>query len=76
MPDRIVDEIPKSARESIRVSLCEKGGTLGCDLRVATTTAAGPGLLRETPKGIRIPIERLADVICALEEARRLAQKL
>ncbi|MCJ2115148.1 hypothetical protein MKK65_00790 [Methylobacterium sp. J-001] len=74
MPDRIVSEIPKSARESIRVSLREKGGTLGCDLRVATTIGRGP--MRETPKGIRIPIERLADVICALEEARRLAQKL
>ncbi|MGU3285003.1 MULTISPECIES: hypothetical protein [unclassified Methylobacterium] len=71
MPDRIVGEIPKSARESIRVSLREKGGTLGCDLRMATTIGHGP--MRETPKGIRIPLARLADVIEALQEVQRLA---
>ncbi|MCJ2095487.1 hypothetical protein MKK67_23740 [Methylobacterium sp. J-072] len=58
------------------MSLREKGGTLGCDPRVATAAVAGRGPMRETPKGIRIPIARLADVICVLEEARRLAEKL
>jgi hypothetical protein len=73
MPDRIVAEIPKSARESIRISLRENGGTLGCDLRVATTTDCGP--MRETPKGIRIPLSRLAEVIHALQKAQRLAAR-
>lgn len=41
-PDRIVDEIPKYARESIKVGLRENGGTLGRDLRVATATGSGP----------------------------------
>lgn len=71
MPDRLVGEIPKSARESIRISLRETGGTLGCDLRVAASTGRGP--MRETPKGIRIPLARLGDVIHALQEAQRLA---
>ena len=71
MPDRIVGEIPKNARESIRVSLREKGGKLGCDLRVAVTTGRGP--MRETPKGIRIPVAHIADVIEALQEVQRLA---
>lgn len=70
MPNRIVGEIPKSARESIRISLRENGGALGCDLRVATT---GRGPRRETPKGIRIPLARLGEVIRALQEAQRLA---
>ena len=74
MPDRIVSEIPKSARESIRVSLREKGGTLGCDLRVATAT--GRGQMRETPKGIRIPLAHLGDVIEALQKVQRLAGPL
>jgi len=68
---RIVSEIPKSARERIRVSLRRDGGSLGCDLRVAAST--GRGSMRETPKGIRIPLERLDDVISALQEAQRLA---
>ena len=71
MPNRIVGEIPKSVRECIRVSLRETGGALGCDLRVATTTGRGP--MRETPKGIRIPLARLGEVIRALQEAQRLA---
>ena len=73
MPDRIVGEIPKSARESIRVSLRENGGALGCDLRVATTAGRGP--MRETPKGIRIPLARLGEVIKALQAAQRLAEQ-
>lgn len=72
-PDRIVGEIPKSVRESIRVSLRESGGSLGCDLRVTASTGRGP--MRETPKGIRIPLARLDDVIRALQEAQRLASR-
>jgi hypothetical protein len=71
-PDRTVAEIQKSARESIRISLRETGGNLGCDLRVAASTGSGP--MRETPKGIRIPLTRLGDVISALQEAKLLAE--
>ncbi|MFB0488386.1 hypothetical protein ABIE45_000972 [Methylobacterium sp. OAE515] len=69
--DRIVAEIPKSARESVRVILREKSGQLGADLRIASTTGRGP--MRETQKGLRIPASRLGDVIDALREAQRLA---
>lgn len=69
-PDRIVAEIRKSDRESIRAILREKRGNVGLDLRVAS--ANGRGVMAETPKGIRIPLERLDDVIEALQEAQRL----
>lgn len=71
MPDHIVAELPKSARERIRVVLREKGGNLGCEVRVATKN--GQGILCETAKGLRIPLDRLDDVIEALQDARRLA---
>ena len=72
-PDQIVAEIPKSARESVRVILREKAGQLGADLRIASTTGRGP--LQETAKGIRIPVARLGDVIRALQEAERLTRR-
>lgn len=70
-PDHIVAEIRKSGRESIRAILREKRGDVGLDLRIAA--ANGRGVMAETPKGIRIPLERLGDVIEALQEAQRLA---
>jgi hypothetical protein len=73
-PDRIVAEIPKSAREAVRVILREKAGQLGADLRIASTTGRGP--MRETQKGIRIPAARLGEVIDALREVQRLASRL
>lgn len=72
-PDQIVAEIPKSARESVRVILREKAGQLGADLRIASTTGRGP--MRETAKGIRIPAAQLGDVIRALQEAERLTRR-
>ncbi|GJE49958.1 hypothetical protein GOFOIKOB_2999 [Methylobacterium tardum] len=73
-PDRIVAEIRKSARESVRVILREKGGQLGADLRIAST--AGQGSIRETQKGLRIPLGRIGELIDALREAQRLASQL
>lgn len=69
--DRTVAEIPKGARESIRIALREKGGTVGAEMRV--TTLNGRGVRTETPKGLRIPLARLGDTIAALQEAERLA---
>lgn len=69
-PDRLVAEIRKSGRECIRAILREKRGSLGLDLRIAA--ADGQGVLAETPKGIRIPPERLNEVIRALQDAQRI----
>jgi hypothetical protein len=55
-PDQIVAEIPKSARESVRVILREKSGQLGADLRIASTTGRGP--MRETAKDPGCPVWR------------------
>lgn len=71
-PDRIVGKIPKNARETIMVSLKEKAGRLGADVRIAASTGHGP--MRETAKGLRIPISQLGDVIRALQEAERLSR--
>lgn len=71
MPDQIVGEVRKSARESIRVLLREKRGDLGLDLRIAT--ANGRGVMCETAKGLRVPVAQIGALIAALEEARRLA---
>ena len=71
MPDQFVGEVRKSARESIRVVLRERRGDVGLDLRIAA--ANGRGVMCETPKGLRVPVARIGDLIAALEEARRLA---
>jgi hypothetical protein len=72
-PDRVIAEIRKSSRETIRAILREKRGDVGLDLRIAASN--GKGMIAETPKGIRIPLERLDDVIRALQEAQRLASR-
>lgn len=72
-PDRVIAEIRKSSRETIRAILREKRGDVGLDLRIAASN--GKGMIAETPKGIRIPLERLDDVIRALQEAQRLASQ-
>ena len=71
MSDRIVGEVRKSARESIRVVLREKRGDLGIDLRIAATN--GRGVMCETAKGLRVPVAQIGDLISALQEAQRLA---
>ncbi|GJD97583.1 hypothetical protein [Methylobacterium iners] len=72
--DRIVAEIPRAARENIRVSLREKRGSVGVELRIAA--ANGRGTMAETAKGLRIPLSRIPDVIAALQNAQRVAQGL
>ncbi|MCJ2106775.1 hypothetical protein MKK70_15615 [Methylobacterium sp. E-041] len=71
MSDRIVGEVRKSARESIRVVLREKRGDLGLDLRVAATN--GRGVMCETAKGLRVPVSQIGALINALQAAQRLA---
>ncbi|MCJ2103908.1 hypothetical protein MKK70_00620 [Methylobacterium sp. E-041] len=70
MSDRIVGEVRKSARESIRVVLREKRGDLGLDLHVAATN--GRGVMCETAKGLRVPVAQIGALIDALLEAQRL----
>ncbi|AWN43480.1 hypothetical protein [Methylobacterium durans] len=71
MPDYIIGEVRKNARESICVILREKRGEIGCDLRIATTN--GRGAMVETAKGLRIPLQRLGELIIALQDAQRVA---
>ena len=69
--DRIVGEIPRASREAVRVILREKGGAVGCELRVAALN--GRGVMSETTRGLRLPLGRLRSTIAALQEAERLA---
>ncbi|MBO1021651.1 hypothetical protein IPV08_16955 [Methylobacterium sp. SD274] len=71
MPERIVGEVRKSARESIRLVLREKRGDVGLDLRIAA--ANGRGEMCETAKGLRVPIAKIGALITALQDAQRLA---
>ena len=71
MPDQIVGEVRKSARESIRVVLREKRGDLGLDLRIAASNSRG--VLCETAKGLRVPVAQIGALIEALQEAQRRA---
>ncbi|TXM69591.1 hypothetical protein FV226_18380 [Methylobacterium sp. WL12] len=71
MTDQIVGEVRKSARESIRLTLREKRGDVGLDLRIAA--ANGRGVMCETPKGLRVPVARISELIRALQEAQGMA---
>lgn len=71
MHDRLIAEVRKSARESIRLILRDKHGDVGLDLRIAA--ANGRGEMCETPKGLRVPVARIGDLIRALREAQRMA---
>lgn len=72
MSDPVVGEIQKSARERIRVILEDKGGSTACALRIASVN--GRGEIITTPRGLRVPVERLAETITVLQEAERLAR--
>ena len=73
-PDYVLAEIPRAAREKLRVVLREKRGQVACELKVAEQDAHG--VMRETPRGVRVPLSRLADTIAALQAAEREAQRL
>mgnify|MGYP005998047813 CR=1 FL=1 len=72
--DRLVATVRRTPREDVRISLRETRGTSGVEVRVATNHGRGP--MKETVKGLRLPPERLAEVITALEDAQRLAISL
>lgn len=72
--DRLVATVRRSTREDVQISLRETRGTVGVELRVATNHGRGP--MKETPKGLRLPPERLPEMIAALEDAQRLAISL
>ena len=69
--DRTIADIPRAARENIRIALREKGGAVGCEMRIAASNARGTMI--ETSRGLRIPLGRLRSTIAALQEAERLA---
>lgn len=73
-PDRIVAEIPRASRESVRVVLREKRGSVACEMRIARQNPRG--LMIETPQGVRLPLARLRAAIEALEAAEREALRL
>ena len=73
-PDHVLAEIPRAARENLRVMLREKRGQVACELKVAEKDARG--VMRETPRGVRVPLTRLADTIAALQAAEREARRL
>lgn len=73
-PDRILADIPRAARENLRIMLREKRGQLACELKVAERDARG--VMRETPRGVRVPLVRLAETIAALQAAEREARCL
>ncbi|AMB48424.1 hypothetical protein [Methylobacterium sp. AMS5] len=72
--DQHVATVRRTTREDVRISLRETRGTVGVELRVATNHGRGP--MKETPKGLRLPPERLPEMIAALEDAQRLAVSL
>lgn len=72
MSDPVVGEIRKSARERIRVILEDKGGNTACALRIASANARGE--IVTTARGLRVPVECLAETITVLQEAERLAR--
>lgn len=73
--DRLVATVRRSSREDVRVILRERRGGVGIELRVAAAKN-GRGPMLETPQGLRLPPERLPDVIAALQDAQRLAVAL
>lgn len=63
--------IPKNSREEVRVSLDEFGGHQLVDVRVYADFNTGPVETRgPTKKGVALAVERLPDLIAALEAAR------
>lgn len=72
--DRLVATVRRTTREDVRISLRETRGTIGVEMRVATNHGSGP--MFETPKGLRLPPERLPEMIAALQDAQRLAISL
>jgi hypothetical protein len=69
---RLLRDIKKNARETLRVELDEfKGHQL---VAARLWFADGSGELRPTPKGLTIKVELLPDLIAALREAETIAR--
>lgn len=73
-PDHVIAEIPRGARENLRIMLREKRGQVACELKVMEANARG--VMVETPRGVRVPLVRLQDTIIALQAAELEAQRL
>lgn len=70
-PDRHIATIPKNSREELRVSLTEFKGYNLASLRV--WFQADDGSMRPGKAGLVIRIERLPDLIAALEKAQEVS---
>ncbi len=72
MPDTIVATIPKNAREELRVSLSEFKGVDLVNLRV--WFKAGDDTMRPGNAGLAMRLDKLPEIITALQAAEREAR--
>lgn len=73
---RPVAIVPKNSREEVRVCLTQFSGLDLIDVRTYADFSAGVVDVRgPTKKGVSLNIERLPDLIAALEAAREEAQR-
>jgi hypothetical protein len=70
----LIATVPKNAREEVRVSLTEYKGYALIDVRTyAEFASAGDGERKPTPKGVSLKVERLPELIAALQAAQSQA---
>ena len=70
----VVAIVPKNTREEVRVCLSEFRGVELVDVRVFTDSDKSPER-RATPKGVSLKLERLPELIEALQDAAARAVK-
>ena len=74
IPDIVVASIPKNSRGELRVLLRTWKGCQIVDQRLFVPNLSG--VMRPCPEGIAMPIERLPEIVKALQEAERQARQL
>ena len=71
--EKLIETIPKNAREEIRVALTAYQGHDLCDIRVFAEPYAGDEWVA-TKKGISLSVAKLPELIAALQQAEAEAQ--
>jgi len=69
----LIGAVPKNAAEEVRIALSEFRGASLIDLRIFADL--GDGERRPTKKGLALRIDRLPELIAALERARTEAER-
>ena len=69
--DETIATIPKNATEEVRVSLSEYRGTHLVGIRVYANYKSPLDERTPTKKGVALKVERLPELIAALQEAER-----